>query len=687
MRTLLCVVCAAASLSAAHVCDSGPEVRRALRGWDEGEGRVPFAERLSQLEALAAKYPDGFEAHATSLWLHRVWRLDTGPLRDRALQRAAQQPEDPVALTVAAMHLHRKDTPGAIELARRALTASPGYPWAALTLAEMHSGGRFEDLPRAREYFTAFVAACPDRLPQRLDHATGRLATSELRQAMARAMRTRLEAESDPEELLDYERLWALEFRMTPPAEHGAVRERVARDVTRLAAMDSSDPAFLAQLRSGAEQAGAPADRRTAFEDRLLAQAPGSRQAYRVAYERWRKQHPEPGDHRDADAWRPWNKRFAEAMKSWSERFPAAYDLRDSYLDLATESGIVGEAEAMAEFEAIQRNRRQFYPPIEQQFALLQHGSTLAKRGWDPARAVAWLGRAWTLAEDAMRVPLADDTLTEADAEFARTWTRPTIAFYYLQALSRTGGKEVPAAMRELVERPAPASGDKVRHLWTRARLAEVDGRTADALAYYQAALRERGKSPLIYRGVPQEDVSADARAFFFKSGGTEAGFATWTTAANPAELTEGRWETPKKGLPAFELTDLQGKSWKLKELRGKSLLINLWATWCGPCRVELPEFQKVYQQLKDRTGVQVLTFNVDEEVGLVAPFLQQHGYTFPVLLAADFVNSLLNGLGIPQNWIVDSEGKWIATQMGFDAADAQWAQSVLQRLEKAKAP
>ena len=145
------------------------------------------------------------------------------------------------------------------------------------------------------------------------------------------------------------------------------------------------------------------------------------------------------------------------------------------------------------------------------------------------------------------------------------------------------------------------------------------------------------------------------------------------------------RWETPKKPLPAFELSDLSGKTWKLKQLEGKALLINLWATWCGPCRAELPHFQKLYEQTKDRADVQVLTFNIDEEAGLVEPYMKQHGYTFPVLMAYQLVHNLLDDFGIPENWLVDPKGVWKATQVGFDSTDTDWVNTMIKKLESVR--
>ena len=97
-----------------------------------------------------------------------------------------------------------------------------------------------------------------------------------------------------------------------------------------------------------------------------------------------------------------------------------------------------------------------------------------------------------------------------------------------------------------------------------------------------------------------------------------------------------------------------------------------------------MPEFQKLYEKVKDRADVQVITFNIDNELGLVAPFMKENGYTFPALLAYDFALGLLDGIAIPQNWIVDGKGKWKLTQLGY-GAEPDWPGEMLKRLESTK--
>src|ERR1700677_1800938 len=123
---------------------------------------------------------------------------------------------------------------------------------------------------------------------------------------------------------------------------------------------------------------------------------------------------------------------------------------------------------------------------------------------------------------------------------------------------------------------------------------------------------------------------------------------------------------------------------WRLRDLGGKVILINLWATWCGECAEELPKLQKLYEQTNGRSDIQILTFDLDEDLGMVAPYLKDRGYTFPVLPAYALVNNLLDGYGIPQNWVVDPKGNWQWMQTGYGAED-NWAQVMIQKLESAK--
>ncbi|MBV9241073.1 MAG: TlpA family protein disulfide reductase [Acidobacteria bacterium] len=109
-----------------------------------------------------------------------------------------------------------------------------------------------------------------------------------------------------------------------------------------------------------------------------------------------------------------------------------------------------------------------------------------------------------------------------------------------------------------------------------------------------------------------------------------------------------------------FTLTDLQGKTWTLRELKGKVVLVNFWATWCSPCRKEMPDLDALYKRFKDQ-GLVILAID-DEEIAKVSPFLKQNPVAYTVLLdPGRKVNDLYRIDGIPKSFIYDREGKLVA--------------------------
>ena len=99
-----------------------------------------------------------------------------------------------------------------------------------------------------------------------------------------------------------------------------------------------------------------------------------------------------------------------------------------------------------------------------------------------------------------------------------------------------------------------------------------------------------------------------------------------------------------------------------------------------------MPHLQKLYERLKDRKDVQVVTFNVDDNVGLVAPFMKENKYTFPVIPAQFLVHQLVPSLGIPLNWIVDAGGVVRLESVGFGAEREKWADQAVEAIEKTRA-
>jgi peroxiredoxin len=110
-----------------------------------------------------------------------------------------------------------------------------------------------------------------------------------------------------------------------------------------------------------------------------------------------------------------------------------------------------------------------------------------------------------------------------------------------------------------------------------------------------------------------------------------------------------------------FTLTDLQGKTWTLQALHGKVVLVNFWATWCQPCRKEMPDLDALYQRFKDQ-GFVILGIS-DEEAIKVKELLAERSVAYPILLdPGRKVNELFGIDGIPKSFLYDRNGKMVSS-------------------------
>lgn len=109
---------------------------------------------------------------------------------------------------------------------------------------------------------------------------------------------------------------------------------------------------------------------------------------------------------------------------------------------------------------------------------------------------------------------------------------------------------------------------------------------------------------------------------------------------------------------PEFELRTLDGRLVTLADYRGKTLMVNFWATWCPPCRAEMPDMEQVYQEAKD-TGFVVLAINIQEANQPIQQFVDKYGLTFPILLDVSGEVSQRYGVqSLPTSFFIDPEGR-----------------------------
>jgi peroxiredoxin len=129
---------------------------------------------------------------------------------------------------------------------------------------------------------------------------------------------------------------------------------------------------------------------------------------------------------------------------------------------------------------------------------------------------------------------------------------------------------------------------------------------------------------------------------------------------SSPAGVNEGNQARD------FSLETLDGSSVSLEDYRGKVVLVNFWATWCPPCRDEVPDIETTYRERRDE-GFVVLGVNVEEPRGAVEPFVAEFDMTYPVLLdESGQVLKMYRAIGLPMSVVVDQEGVIRARHVGF---------------------
>ncbi len=130
---------------------------------------------------------------------------------------------------------------------------------------------------------------------------------------------------------------------------------------------------------------------------------------------------------------------------------------------------------------------------------------------------------------------------------------------------------------------------------------------------------------------------------------------------------------------PEFTLTMTDDKEFSLTQARGDVVLINFFATWCGPCRVELPHIQKIWEARKENPRFRLLVIGREETMETVKLFCEENGFTFPAAPDPDrVVFSMFAHDLIPRTLVISPEGKIIFSQAGFYEPDVEKLEALL---------
>ncbi|KAB2962559.1 MAG: TlpA family protein disulfide reductase, partial [Thermoanaerobaculia bacterium] len=208
------------------------------------------------------------------------------------------------------------------------------------------------------------------------------------------------------------------------------------------------------------------------------------------------------------------------------------------------------------------------------------------------------------------------------------------------------------------------------------ARVLTTEGRGEDALGLLARLLPDPVLGPAIER---------EARAAWRAARGAEEGFEAWRTGLADG-LAVAPWQAADRPPPAIPLTEFGGGPWSWDAQRGRTVVLFVWATWCTPCRDQLPWLEQLAERLAGRPDVAVVTVNVDRTNASLLPFLGEHDLALPVLTGGDRLFD--EGLpGVPALWIVGADGRVRRELRGFAGGGEEWLAAALAEVEGVAEP
>jgi thiol-disulfide isomerase/thioredoxin len=568
------------------------------------------------------------------------------------------------------------DTKEALRVYAEILAKDSDNPWVHYSQLEIYRSPAFRDRAKLRASFDVVTRACPAWVePYRY---LGDLGDD----SPAARLRTLLDKSTDQRELRLYPTVWAAEFRLKAAGE----KERVNEDLNRLRGTEGTQ----ATIAAGAKLIG----------DEPLAKEMTPPHPFDIfeAERAWREAHPYPksGDppekkqeyaHAALDASAEWIAKAPLRIGGYSQRLSALEMLdapRDEIANAAEEVIRVARADDRAGGATYIANIAREYVT---RGILLDHV---------PALIVEVL-KTFDDPEDVFEVDLAPNHERTVEARMRNaSWhvaSLVTLSQYYekvgqigkarsvlVPVPSFLAGLQVPEGTRDenLGHNILSWHAMAYRDYWDRmAKIDERVNRKEEALNDY--------REELIHWDYVRDKLLAEQRRLWKELGRSDEAWQAWVDAIpRPAWRQPGpppaEFGAVHRALPKTALKDLDGNEWPVERF-AKTTIAVVWATWCTPCRSELPHFAKLAERLKDRTDVQVISFDTDDNPETAKQFMQENGYRFPALAAKNFAEELMPYFSIPRTWIIRN-GEIVEEAHGFAGDGDGWVERVAARVK-----
>ena len=686
-------------------CEATPEIKNVLHQLSGGLELDPIARGgteavLGKLRRLMANHPDNLFLHRTYQDISRT-SLPPNPeaLSTEYRQQLQEHPTAIVYQYLYARSLIGSQTPKAIDGLEKLLQASPDWAWAHLDLAEIYLTPNFSDQRKAQACLEGFMRLCPSNLTG-YDHASEIEDPVFLRTSVLK-LRALIGQRTDWEVLPYYRSLWSLQFYSSQPSEWSQVRKQVEQDLQRLRPLGLvNEPGWLLALRDGykllSDKAG-----QDWVREQLRAQISTRPSDAMSAFGAWSHGNPNPklGDppEKVTAHWQAllkvtdeWTQQWPDQVEPWYQRLYALRHLEDASPTVVENAG-----EALLSASA---RRVGASPPA---FIVADVAELYSQHGVHLDQIPNMVRSAFAQSESAPKPVLDTVPQTKISVDNARAQVRCIGLLALTEAELKTGQLEGSRdALRQLGEElkrhPAEEPGSEIfwtayqSKYWERmARLATLAKHPLDALAFYQSALQfVSDENLMLMDGNPLDRDRERAKMLWSEIGGSDTGWQAWLAAskvrkpqsANGLDVNWHKWVKP---LPEFAVTDLQGRTWSLNDLKDQVTFVNVWATWCMPCRQELPLVQKLYERLRDRKGLLLVTVNIDDNRGFLEPYIKEGKFTFPVLPAPSLLTKIAPGSSMPLNWVVDRNGVIQAEYTGYEPNDDAWVEKTLATMDE----
>ncbi|MGV3540363.1 MAG: redoxin domain-containing protein [Rufibacter sp.] len=367
-----------------------------------------------------------------------------------------------------------------------------------------------------------------------------------------------------------------------------------------------------------------------------------------------------------------------ELALAFAADFPKHENVGRMISGIAVQYAVDGK---MEEFE----DMLQKYPVIATPGTYNSAAWKIYESGENPAKAKELALKGYQLAQKEVTNPTKpkDDLVPDSDWKKSREYSLGQIADTYGAILLKEGDKAT--AEKYLAE----------GYTYTRGQSTAINDRYAEVLSTNpDRAKAQKTLEQIIASGNSSPKVKGYLKDLYMKANNGEAGFDTYWAKVEAPAIEKLRADLKKKMIsekaPSFELVDLNGKTVSLASLKGKTVIVDFWATWCGPCIASFPGMQQAVNKYKDNDKVAFVFVNSWENGAdkkkTAGDFMTKKNYTFQVLL--DEENKMIEAYkvsGIPTKFVLDGNGNIRFKSVGYSGNNEKTVQEISMMIELLK--